>query len=121
MVLSLFANGQDETPVSIEHAAVPIKSVGNSMTTPRDLVTEEDVRIVAYMLSESVASRLRDNGFMANVVELSVRDNGLFSFTRQHKQELPTNISKEIADAAMRLFYENYNFEYQKPLRSIGV
>lgn len=121
LILSLFANGQDETPVSLEHAAVPVKSVGNSMTTPRDLVTDEDVRIVVYMLSESVASRLRDNGFVSNVIEVNLRDNGLTSFTRQHKQKAATNISTEIALAAMNLFYANYDLAYMNPLRSIGV
>ena len=34
-VLSMFANGQDQTPVNHEAYDVPIKSIGNSTTTPR--------------------------------------------------------------------------------------
>jgi nucleotidyltransferase/DNA polymerase involved in DNA repair len=59
LVLWAFANGLDETPVSAEGNAVPMKSIGNSTTTPRDLETPEDVCMVFYLLSESVASRLR--------------------------------------------------------------
>ena len=118
-VLSVFANGADRTPVSLEDTAAPIKSIGNSTTTPRDLVNDNDVAIVVQLLSESVASRLRDNGFAGYVVEIYVRDNELFSFTRQHKINFPTNISTEIAKEAMWLFRENYR--WRKPIRSVGV
>ena len=118
-MLSIFANGQDQTPVSHEDYRAPIKSIGNSTTTPRDLLTEEDVKIVVYVLAESVAARLRENCFKCKVVEISIRDNGLFSFTRQRKVKRPTDITGEIAEAAMRLFHEHYS--WYKPIRSIGV
>ena len=118
-VLSVFANGADRTPVSLENTEAPIKSIGNSTTTPRDLVNDNDVAIVVQLLSESVASRLRDNGFAGYVVEIYVRDNELFSFTRQHKISFPTNISTEIAKEAMTLFRDHYS--WKKPIRSVGV
>jgi DNA polymerase-4 len=120
LVLWTFANGLDNSPVSIENARAPIKSIGNSVTTPRDLITDQDVKIILYVLAESVAARLRDNGFRCLVVEISLRDNGLFSFTRQRKIDHATNISGEIAEVAYRLYKENYNIT-DKPLRSIGV
>jgi DNA polymerase-4 len=119
LILHVFANGNDETPVSVENTEAPIKSIGNSMTTPRDLVNDQDVKIVLYLLSESVAARLRENQFACKVVEVSVRDNGLYSFTRQHKIETPTNITGEIAEEAMRIFLANYKWE--NPIRSVGV
>ena len=118
-VLWSFANGYDDSPVKMENTHAPIKSVGNSTTTPRDLETDEDVKIIIYMLAESVASRLRKNGFRCRVVEISIRDNELFSFTRQHKIDKATNITGEIAKEAYQLFKENYH--WQKPIRSIGV
>ena len=118
-VLWAFANGYDDSPVKIEDTSAPIKSIGNSTTTPRDLLTDLDVKIIIYMLAESVAARLRKNGFRCRVVEISVRDNGLFSFTRQHKIANATNITEEIAREAYRIFKENYNWE--KPIRSVGV
>jgi DNA polymerase-4 len=96
-----------------------VKSIGNSTTTPRDLTTEQDVKMVVYMLAESVASRLRRHGFAGDVVEIYVRDGELRGFSRQHKVDMPTNISEEIAREAMRLFRENYSWE--RPVRSIGV
>ena len=119
LVLKLFANGEDQTPVSKENASAPIKSIGNSTTTPRDLTSDVDVSIIVYVLAESVSARLRENNFACNVVEISVRDNELYSFTRQKKIKMPTDITGEIAKAAMELFRENYH--WNKPIRSIGV
>lgn len=119
LVLSLFANGEDQTPVNRENIHAPIKSIGNSTTTPRDLETYEDVAIITYALSESVSARLRENNFACNVVEISVRDNELYSFTRQKKISNPTDITNEIAETALELFRGNYKWE--KPIRSIGV
>ena len=118
-ILWAFANGYDDSPVKYEDAHAPIKSIGNSTTTPRDLVNEQDVKIVLTILAESVAERLRENGFKCRVVEISVRDNELFSFTRQRKIDHATNVTREIAEEAFRLFQENYT--WQKPIRSVGV
>lgn len=118
-ILWAFANGFDDSPVKKENTHAPVKSIGNSTTTPRDLENDEDVKIVLYILAESVAARLRENGFKCRVVEISVRDNELLSFTRQHKIDHATNITGEIAAEAYRIFKENYN--WRKPVRSVGV
>ena len=82
-------------------------------------MNETDVSIIVHLLAESVSARLRENNFLCNVVEISVRDNGLESFTRQKKVTVPTDITKEIADSAMELFRFHYN--WRKPIRSLGV
>ncbi|MCQ2504728.1 MAG: DNA polymerase IV [Saccharofermentans sp.] len=119
LILSAFARGEDQTPVSAEGYSAPIKSIGNSTTTPRDLKTNEDVKIVTYLLAESVSARLRENNFKCRVVEISVRDNNLYTFTRQMRTESPTNITSEIASYAMKLFTGSY--DWSKPIRSVGV
>lgn len=119
VVLSVFANGDDQTPVSYEDEHALIKSIGNSTTTPRDLENETDVSIIVYLLAESVSARLRENHFVGDVIEISVRDNELHSFARQRKVSMPTNITSEIGSYAMQIFKENYN--WNKPIRSIGV
>ena len=48
-ILWAFANGYDESPVKLENTSAPVKSVGNSTTTPRDMETDEDVKIVLYL------------------------------------------------------------------------
>ena len=66
-----------------------------------------------------VAARLRENGFRCRTVEISIRDNELYSYTKQTKVSNATNITKEIADAGFRLFKQSYN--WQKPIRSVGI
>lgn len=118
-VLIAFANGWDDSPVRKENTDVPIKSIGNSTTTPRDLENNQDVKIIIYILAESVAARLRENGFKCRTVEITVRDNELYHFNRQKKVENVTNITSEIANAAFELFRDNYSWEH--PIRSLGV
>ena len=133
-ILWAFVNGYDDSPVKLENTSAPIKSVGNSTTTPRDMETDEDVKIVIYILAESVAARLRENGFRCRTVEISVRDKDLFHFSKQMKLENASNITREIAEAGYRLYKESYKLPadetearsaergfYQSPLRSIGI
>lgn len=119
LVLSVFAGGKDLTPVNREDESVAVKSIGNSTTTPRDLVNNEEVKIIIYLLAESVAARIRENCFKGKVVEISVRDNELNSFTRQMKLRMATDITEEIAEAAMTLFLDNYR--WHRGIRSVGV
>ena len=118
-ILHLFANGRDVSPVQKSGHIPDIKSVGNSATTPRDLVNDEDVRLMLYLLAESVASRMRELVSRCTVVEVYVRDVDLNSFCRQRKLQNPTCSSAEIAQVAFELFRASYRWE--KPVRSIGV
>jgi DNA polymerase-4 len=121
LVLWAYANGEDKSAVAnmeFEHA---VKSIGNSTTCPRDLETDQDIKIITYALSESVGARLMEQGFYASTVEFSyVGTNLSFHQTRQMKLERPTNISGEIADAAFALFKKHYGY-WPSPLRKIGV
>lgn len=118
-VLHTFANGKDPSPVKRSDYSATVKSVGNSATTPRDLVCNEDVHLMLYLLAESVASRMRELASRCMVVELYVRDTSLLSFTRRRKLDVPTCSSAEIAQVAFDLFRANYRWD--KPVRSIGV
>ena len=118
-VLWAFANGWDEDPVCKEGYEAPVKSIGNSTTTPRDLENNLDVWIIQMALAESVAARLRKHGFKCKTVEITVRDNGLYSFSRQIHLRQPTNITNEIVTAAFQLFKDNYKWEH--PIRRLGI
>lgn len=119
IILRAFANGYDDTPVQKEYTHAPIKSIGNSTTTPRDLINNEDVKIVLYVLAESVAARIRESGFRCRTVEISIRNNKLSSFTRQKKLIAPSNITGEIAETGYKLFLDNYS--WNEPIRSVGI
>ena len=118
-ILHMFANGRDISPVQRTDHVPNIKSVGNSATTPRDLICDDDVHLMLFLLTESVASRMRELVSRCTVVEVYIRDTELNSFCRQRKLQTPTCSSSEIANVAFDLFRKNYHWD--KPVRSIGV
>ena len=118
-ILWLFARGQDDSEVGRGDAREIIKSIGNSTTTPRDLDTNHDVRIVLTVLAESVATRLRAAGLRCRTVQISIRDNRLLSIDRQQKLEQATDLASEIVRRAWTLF-ERY-WDWTRPIRSLGV
>jgi DNA polymerase-4 len=114
-----FANGLDESPVMALGEESVIKSIGNSTTTPRDLVNDEDVKVTMCVLAESVAARLREHGLKCRTVQIHVRDNELNVFERQAKFQRPTQLCSEIAKLSVQLFRDSYN--WARPVRSLGV
>ncbi len=119
VMLWRFANGLDTSPVSNIGAKSLIKSIGNSTTTPRDLITDQDVKITLYALCESVAARLREHGFLCSTVQIGIRDNELYTFQRQGKLDKPANTVKAIFEKAFALYKTNYFT--MKPIRSISI
>ena len=118
-ILSCFSNGLDRSPVADFQNQPIVKSIGNSTTAPRDLESGEDVKMILYVLADSVARRLREQGLKGRTIHISVRDNSLFSFTRQKTLLSYTNLTGEIAREALSLFREHY--QWKRPVRSIGI
>ncbi len=118
-ILWLFANGMDTAPVRKIGEAEQIKSIGNGTTCPRDLTTDQDVKLVFMVLAESVAARLRDCGVKCQGVQVFLRDNNLNSISRQKKMEYPCCTSAPLIHTAMDLFHQNWR--WQRPLRSLGL
>lgn len=118
-VLHTFANGRDVSPVQKSDHVPNIKSVGNSATTPRDLETETDVKLMLYLLAESVCARMRELVSRCTVVEIYVRDTQLNSIVRQRKLQAPSCSSQELAETGLDIFRRNYRWD--RPVRSIGL
>ena len=118
-VLWCFSNGLDSSPVADFQNQPVVKSIGNSTTAPRDLEMDEDVKMILYVLADSVARRLREQGLKGRTIHISVRDNSLFSFTRQKSLLSYTNLTGEIAGEALSLFREHYR--WKRPVRSVGI
>jgi DNA polymerase-4 len=119
LVLWEFANGIDSSEVSKISDKEKIKSFGNSTTCPINLSEEEQVKSIIYMLSESVASRMRERGYYAKGVSLWVKDTNLQSFDRQMILPSITNVSEDIAKSCMKLFKEHFNWHLD--VRALGV
>lgn len=114
-----YANGLDTSPVrDIEHK-MEIKSIGNSITAPRDLVTLNDIKIILYKMAESVTARMRENNMTASTVQISIRDKDLFSYERQCKLKVPCAETQELFEKALFLYQKHHTSK--KPVRSLGV
>ena len=103
-MLHWFALGEDISEVALASEAIPVKSVGNSVTAVHDLHTHGEARLVLRVLAESVASRLRDQGLKGKGIALSLRDIHLFRWSLQRKRARPTQLAEEILEDAEILF-----------------
>ncbi|MEE0944740.1 MAG: DNA polymerase IV [Clostridia bacterium] len=121
LLIHSFATGCDVSVVRKAITEPQVKSVGNSTTAVRDLVCDEDVKRIFFVLADSVARRLREQNLSGNVVTIWLRRKDLTSFT--HRKTLPNKIDTafDIAEAALSLFHECYTLSDDKPLRSVGI
>ena len=118
--LSDAARGIENDEVRLYYDKRVPKSVSHGTTTPRDMTTEEDVRIVVYALAELVAMRLRRYGLSAEGVGLSLRE----AATLKHKSaqctlSSPTSDAATIAEKALALLPKLHSFP--QPLRAVSV
>lgn len=118
LMLWAFANGLDTLPVNRSGSGRIIKTIGNSTTAPKDLITDDDIKITLYILAESVAERMRKENFYCRGVQIMIRDNQLVSFERQGRLKAPTCTSHDIFQKAYELFQRN---KPVNPVRSLGV
>ena len=114
-----YARGEDTAPVLYVEEAEDVKSIGNSTTPPHDVACDEEAKAIIYLLSDSVAARMRKHAFTCRTVSVWMRDTELNSFERQRRLPASTDIAEEIADVALALLRENY--PWHLPLRSLGV
>ena len=117
--LRICARGEENEPVRLLAEKEDVKSIGNSMTLPRDAMSREEIERWLYALAESVSARLRDLDVgKANTVHIVVKNNRLEEVTYQRKVT-PTTHCQDIAKAAYGLFCKNYPFAL--PVRMIGI
>ncbi len=119
LLIKSFANGEDMSPVSDVSYERFVKSVGNSLTLPRDVETKEDVYAVFCMIAESVARRLRQHNLKCETIQISVRDSDLQTIQLQQGLEVATFLSSEIANKSFEIFLKKYLMV--TPIRSLGI
>ena len=126
-MLRSFARGEDAGPVKAydpERRDVDrtIKSYGNGLTAPHDILSPGDAKALIYLLSESVAQRLREDGMRAKTISIGVRDGeDLTSYTRQRKLPQATAATRDVARTAWTLLLENERFDGTRPIRGLHV
>ena len=115
-----YANGLDNSPVFNKRVEEGAKSIGNSMTNYKDLHTFDEVKTLILLLSESVASRLRESGLgKARTVKLTITDSLLQTYGKQGTFVNPSSSALDIAREAYKLFEKLY--DWKNPVRALGV
>ena len=101
--LWLAARGLDDSPVRCygEHEAV--KSVGNGMTYPQDLVGREACIAGLTPLCESVGARLRAQHLKSRTITLQIKDPQLKVISRQKPVDPPTNLTRYLLREVIQL------------------
>ena len=119
-ILHDYALGLDLSPVLKYNESDEVKSVGNSLTSYRDLQNYEDVKIVFSILCESVAERVSLAHLnKASVLSIYVRDNTLQSITRQTKLSSPSKLPEDFSKTAFELFKKEFKEPFS--IRTLGV
>lgn len=95
------------------------KSVSNGTTTPRDIKTLDEAKIVIYALADMVALRLRSYNLVANGIGLSIKNPALQWTSKQIPLSPASANSGAIAKSAISLIEKIHNFN--DPLRAITV
>lgn len=119
ITICAFANGEDNGEVLTFKSLPSPKSVGRSITAPRDITTlDEAWRIFLYQ-SEEIALQLKKYSQSASAVQVHTRTYDLVVRDFEGSLERPTDLSAVIARRGIELLVENGGIT--KPLRSLGI
>ncbi len=126
-MLRSFARGEDNSPVRIMDPAradvdYVIKGIGNGLTAPHDLCSPSEAKALLWLLSESVAQRLRESHLRCKTVCIGVRSaSDLLGYSRQITLNTPTCLTQDIANAAFGLLEANQPLDADHAIRSLHV
>jgi DNA polymerase-4 len=115
-VIHSFANGIDASIISQEE--VKNKGYGNSTTISFDVEEESTAKMILLSLAETVASRLRSDDMMANVVSVSIVDSDFRHSSHQTTLLSPSHNTDVLHKAACTLFDELWD---GSPIRNLGI
>lgn len=112
------AQGLDNRPVVPHRQA---KSVSHETTFAADIESHDIQRAWVVELAEQVAWRLRRNGLSGRTVHLKVRFSDFRTVTRAKTLANATNVTAEIADAAVELLTDRIATAETQAIRLLGV
>ena len=101
--LHAMANGLDDTPVRRWGESEMVKSVGNGMTYPHDLIGEETWHAGLMPLCDSVGSRLRAQHLKCRTITVQIKDPQFKVISRQKTLPMPTSLTKVIFQEALSI------------------
>ena len=115
------AHGQDagawfDTEIGVEEAP---KSISHEHTFDVDTRDLGLLRATLIRLTEKVMKRLREHHLHARTVQLKLRFEGFETITRAKSVGEATNIDRDVVEAILKLFLENWPRE--RAVRLLGV
>ena len=99
------AMGLEGEEVAKTHIKAPPKSVGNGMTFPKDLYTENEIKAATAILTDKVMARMKKAGMACAVVSASVRYPDFASAVKQVALPEPTDSFFEVEKEAEKLVF----------------
>jgi DNA polymerase-4 len=111
--------GVDTTPVVPDEEAEAVKSVGHSMTLPRDIESREEILLYLLQLSEMVGRRARRYGVSGKTVSFYLRYADFdSSFNKQQTLRDHINLTDDIYQAAVAILD---TVQLTQPVRLLGI
>ena len=117
--LHAMVNGLDDTPVRRWGEGEPVKSVGNGMTFPHDLIGEEAWKAGLMPLCDSVGSRLRAQGLKCRTITVQIKTPQFQVISRQRTLPMPTSLTKVIFREALGILEQTWRRD--APIRLLTV
>ena len=111
-----FANGDDR---NFNPDNDKIGSIGNTITPPEDIHSNESVSAILYLIITSICARLKKHHLKTICISVTMKDNQFNTMIRQCSVRHPTDNRNYIFNRAFALFIKHYS--WKNPLRSVGV
>ena len=118
-MLWAYANGLDDAPVRRAGESDPVKSISNSITFPRDLIGEEDIKTGLLMLADSVGARMRRQQAAGHTVQVQIKSPELKVISRQETLRTPTDSTREIYQTALGVVRRSWDM--RRPVRMLSL
>ena len=94
------------------------KSIGNSVTLPKDYIDIKELNKILLSLSEKVGYRIRKCELKAYTIGIQIKTNEFITYSHQKKLNKPTSNTQEIYDISKELLVKLFN---NQPVRLIGI
>jgi DNA polymerase IV len=117
--LKRMGQGRDDSEVALAGASSAVKSVGHSMTFPRNTWDREVVKSYLMHLCEKVGRRLRRKGFRGRGIAVTVRYADFETVSRHTLFPEPTDDDVEIYRRVMKVL-DSFR-DFPKAVRLAGV
>lgn len=111
-----YANGVENSVVRTREPL--IKSLSNSTTTPKDINSRVEARLVLLGISEMLGMRIRALSMYGSVIAVSIKDNNFTTYRKQRTLYIPTNSTDKIYDQSKDIFNSIWN---EVPLRQFSI